>query len=169
MSLAESRTTMNVNLMPLLPAVQVLLTALVVVVRDFFIEEHEPKGFLAFIRLAGIGLASAEVLALWGAQEGAFSDSIILDNFALYFALIFLLAASLTILSSIHYLRQTGIHEGEFYALILFATVGMMLMAAANELLDFFLGLESMYISVYVLIGLSRATSPSSDASLQSC
>ena len=52
---------MNVNLMPLLPAVQVLLTALVVVVRDFFIEEHEPKGFLAFISLAGIGLASAEV------------------------------------------------------------------------------------------------------------
>src|SRR6266480_6821050 len=167
MSLAESRTTMNVNLMPLLPAVQVLLTALVVVVRDFFIEEHEPKGFLAFISLAGIGLASAEVLALWGAQEGAFSDSIILDNFALYFALIFLLAAALTILSSIHYVRLTAIHEGEFYALILFATVGMMLMAAANDLLVFFLGLETMSIAVYVLTGMWRASERSSEAAMK--
>src|SRR5438046_370794 len=167
MSLAESRTTMNVNLMPLLPAVQVLLTALVVVVRDFFIEEREPKGFLAFIRLAGIGLASAEVLALWGAQEGAFSDSIILDNFALYFALIFLLAAALTILSSIHYVRLTAIHEGEFYALILFATVGMMLMAAANDLLVFFLGLETMSIAVYVLTGMWRASERSSEAAMK--
>src|SRR5438105_14698768 len=55
--------------------------------------------------------------------------------------------SSLTILSSIHYLRQTGIHEGEFYALILFATVGMMLMAAANDLLVFFLGRSEEHTS----------------------
>lgn len=158
---------MDVNLMPLLPAVQVLLTALVVVVRDLFIDEHEPKGYLAFISLIGIGLAVAEVLALWGGQEGAFDDTIILDNFALFFALIFLLAAALTILSSIHYLRQTGIHEGEFYALILFATIGMMLMAAANDLLVFFLGLETMSLAVYVLTGMWRASERSSEAAMK--
>src|SRR6266550_6691640 len=158
---------MDVNIMPLLPTVQVLLTALVVVVRDLFIEEHQPKGYLAFISLLGIGLAVAEILGLWGGQEGAFDDSIILDNFALYFSLIFLLAAALTILSSIHYLRQTGIHEGEFYALILFATVGMMLMAAANDLLVFFLGLETMSIAVYVLTGMWRASERSSEAAMK--
>jgi NADH-quinone oxidoreductase subunit N len=158
---------MDVNLMPLVPAVQVLLTALIVMVRDLFIDEHASKGFLAFISLAGIGLAATETLGLWGAQEGAFGDSIILDNFALYFSLIFLLAAALTILSSIHYLRQTAIHEGEFYALILFATVGMMLMAAANDLLVFFLGLETMSVAVYVLTGMWRASERSTEAAMK--
>jgi NADH-quinone oxidoreductase subunit N len=158
---------MDNNLMPVLPAVQVLLTALVVIVRDLFIDEHEPKGYLAFISLIGMALAAAESVALWGAQEGAFGDSIILDNLALYFSLVFLLAAALTILSSIHYLRQAGIHEGEFYALILFATVGMMLMASANDLLVFFLGLETMSIAVYVLTGMWRASERSSEAAMK--
>jgi NADH-quinone oxidoreductase subunit N len=158
---------MDNNLMPILPAVQVLLTALVVVVRDLFIDEHEPKGYLAFISLIGMALAATESVALWGAQEGAFGDSIVLDNLALYFSLVFLLAAALTILSSIHYLRQAGIHEGEFYALILFATVGMMLMASANDLLVFFLGLETMSIAVYVLTGMWRASERSSEAAMK--
>src|ERR1041384_3030103 len=148
---------MNVNFLPLLPAVQVLLTALVVLIRDLFISERESKGYLAFISLLGIGLAMAESLALWGGQEGAFDDSLMLVNFALYFSLIFLITAALTILTSIQYLRLTAIHEGEFYALVLFATVGMMIMAAANDLLIFFLGLETMSIAVYVLTGMWRA------------
>ena len=81
---------MDVNLIPLLPAVQVLLTALVVLIRDLFIDEHQTKGYLAFISLIGLGLAAAEALALWGGQQGAFNDTLMLDNFALYFSLIFL-------------------------------------------------------------------------------
>lgn len=158
---------MDVNLLPLLPAIQVLLTALVVLLRDLFIEKHQTKGFLAFISFIGIGLAAAETVALWGAQESAFNDAVMLDNFALFFSLIFLIAAALTILSSIHYVRQAGIHEGEFYALILFATVGMMLMAAANDLLVFFLGLETMSIAVYVLTGMWRSSSRSSEAAMK--
>lgn len=158
---------MNVNLLPLLPAIQVLFTALVVVLRDLFIEEHKTKGFLAFISFIGIGLAGAEIVALWGAQEGSFNDAVLLDNFGLFFSLLFLAAAALTILSSIHYIRQAGIHEGEFYALILFATVGMMLMAAANDLLVFFLGLETMSVAVYVLTGMWRSSSRSSEAAMK--
>ena len=158
---------MDVNLLPLLPAIQVLLTALVVLLRDLFIDDHEPKGFLAFISLTGIGLAAVEAVALWGAQESAFSDSVVLDSFALFFALIFLLVAALTVLSSIHYVRQVGIHEGEYYALVLFATVGMMLMAAANDLLVFFLALETMSVAVYVLTGMWRRSERSSEAAMK--
>jgi NADH-quinone oxidoreductase subunit N len=159
---------MDVNLAPLLPAIQVLVTALVVVGRDLFIEESEPKGVLAFYSLVGLGLAAAEVsLLLTGRQESAFGESIMLDNFALFFTLIFLLAAALTILSSIQYLRQTGIHEGEFYALILFATAGMIVMAAANDLMVFFLGLETMSVAVYVLTGMWRSSSRASEASMK--
>jgi NADH-quinone oxidoreductase subunit N len=158
---------MDTNLLPLLPAIQVLLTALVVLLRDLFMEEHKPKGFLALISQIGIGLAAVESVALWGAQESAFNDSVILDNFALFFSLIFLMVAALTILSSIHYVRQAAIAEGEFYALILFATVGMMLMAAANDLLVFFLALETMSVAVYVLTGMWRSSARSSEAAMK--
>ena len=158
---------MDVNFTPLLPTAQLLVTALVVMLRDLFIEEHEPKRILVFLSLVGIGLAAGETLALWGVQESAFHDSIVLDNFAHYFALIFMLAAGLTILSSIDYVRQAGIHEGEFYALVLFATVGMMLMAAANDLMVFFLGLETMSVAVYVLTGMWRTNSRSSEAAMK--
>jgi NADH-quinone oxidoreductase subunit N len=158
---------MDVNLLPLLPAAQVLLTALVVLLRDLFIDEREPKGILALLSLVGLGLALGEALLLWGASESAFSDSIVLDRFAIFFTVIFLLAAALTILSSIHYVRQTRIHEGEFYALLLFATVGMILMAAANDLIVFFLGLETMSVAVYVLTGMRRADDRSSEAAMK--
>jgi NADH-quinone oxidoreductase subunit N len=90
-----------------------------------------------------------------------------LDNYALFFTLLFLLAAALTILSSIQYIRQIQIHEGEFYALVLFATVGMILMAAANDLIVFFLGLETMSIAVYVLTGMWRSSARASEASMK--
>ena len=158
---------MDVNLLPLLPAIQVLMTALVVVLRDLFIEEGKPRGYLAFLSLIGIGLAAAEAVALWGAQESAFGDAIVLDNFGLFFTLIFLLIGALTILSSTDYVRLAGIQEGEYYALLLFAILGMMIMAGANDLLVFFLGLETMSVAVYVLTGMWRGSARSSEASMK--
>jgi NADH-quinone oxidoreductase subunit N len=157
---------MDINLIPLLPATQVLLTALVVMLLDLFIKEGE-KGLLAWVGLVGLALSGAETVLLWGAQEVAFGDTLLLDNFALFFTQVFLVVAALTILSSIQYLRQTNIHQGEFYALILFATVGMILMAAANDLMVFFLGLETMSMAVYVLTGLWRASSQASEAAMK--
>jgi len=157
----------EVNLMPLLPAAQVLLTALVVLLLDLFYREGE-KGLLAWISLLGLALGGGEALFLWGSQESAFGGALILDNFTLFFTEIFLGAAALTILSSIQYLRLTRIrHEGEFYALVLFAVTGMVLMAAANDLIVFFLGLETMSVAVYVLTGIWRASSRASEAAMK--
>src|SRR5207237_4583688 len=122
---------------------------------------------VAWISLLGVSLGAGETVLLWGIQESAFVDTLLLDNFALFFAQIFVGVAALTILSSIHYVRQTKIHEGEFYELILFAIVGMILMAAANDLIIFFLGLETMSIAVYVLTGLWRASSQSGEAAMK--
>jgi NADH-quinone oxidoreductase subunit N len=157
---------MDINLIPLLPATQVLLTALVVMLLDFFVKDNE-KGLLAWISLLGLGLGGAETLLLWGSREGAFGDTVLLDNFALFFAQLSLSAAALTILSSIHYVREVKIREGEFYALVLFATVGMILMASANDLIVFFLGLETMSMAVYVLTGMWRASGRSSEAAMK--
>jgi NADH-quinone oxidoreductase subunit N len=157
---------MDANLIPLLPATQVLLTALIVMLLDLFMKEGE-KALLAWVSLLGLGLCASETVLLWGSQETAFGDAVHLDNFALFFTQIFLGVAALTILSSVHYVRELKIHEGEFYALVLFATVGMILMAEANDLIIFFLGLETMSMAVYILTGLWRASSSSSEAAMK--
>ena len=157
---------MDVNLLPLLPAAQVLLTALVVMLLDLFLKENE-KGLLAWIGLLGLALCGMETMLLWGSQDAAFGGTLLLDNFALFFTQIFLGSAGLTILASVHYVRATRIKEGEFYALILFATVGMIVMAAANDLIVFFLGLETMSVAVYVLTGMWRASARSSEAAMK--
>jgi NADH-quinone oxidoreductase subunit N len=135
-------------------------------VLDLFIKEQE-KGLLAWISILGLGLGIAETVLLWGGQEGSFGDTLMLDNFALFFTQILLAVAALTIFSSIDYIRENGIHEGEFYVLILFATVGMILMVAANDLMVFFLGLETMSVSVYVLTGMWRSSSRASEAAMK--
>ena len=156
----------DVNLTPLLPAAQVLMTALVVMLLDLLVKEHE-RGLLAWISVLGLALCGGETVLLWGGQEAAFGDTLLLDNFALFFTQVIIGAAALTILSSIHYVRETQIHESEFYVLVLFATVGMILMAAANDLIVFFLGLETMSIAVYVLTGMWRASSRASEAAMK--
>ena len=157
---------MDANLIPLLPAAQVLVTALVVVIRDLFLKEGEPKGILALLSLIGLGLAFGESMILWGANEGAFNDSIMLDSFALFFTMIFVVVAGLTISRrSITSARRASM-RGSFTRCV-FATVGMILMAAANDLLIFFLGLETMSIAVYVLTGMWRSSSRSSEAAMK--
>jgi len=99
---------MDANLIPLLPAAQVLVTALVVLMRDLFIKEHEPKGILALLSLVGLGLAFGEAMLLWGANESAFNDSIMLDNFALFFTMLFVAVAGLTMRSACGLFRGAG-------------------------------------------------------------
>jgi NADH-quinone oxidoreductase subunit N len=157
---------MEINIIPLLPATEVLLTALTILLLGLFLEDHE-KGLLAWLSLVGLAVTAGMTLLLWGNREGAFGDTLRLDNFSLFFAQLFVGAAALTILSSIDYLKETRIRQAEFYVLILFSTFGMILMAAANDLILFFLGLETMSIAVYVMTGMWRERSRASEAAMK--
>ena len=158
---------MDVNLLPLLPAAQVLLTALV-----------DACCWICFSRKTkkGCWLGSG----FWGWRFAGWKPCFCgavrtLPLAVLYCSIIshsslrrfFLAPPALTILASVHYVRATRIKEGEFYALILFATVGMIVMAAANDLIVFFLGLETMSVAVYVLTGMWRASARSSEAAMK--
>ncbi len=79
----------------------------------------------------------------------------------------FLIVAFLTILASLGYTKREGIDLGEYYVLVLFATVGMMLMASGVNLLIIFLGLEVMSISIYVLAGIMRDDTRSVEAAFK--
>jgi len=157
---------MEVNLIPLLPAAEVTLTALTVLLLDLVLGEEE-KGLLAWVSVIGLGVAAALAFFLWGSEEGAFQDTFLVDPFSLFFTQLFLGSAAVTIFSSVHYLRETRILQGEYYVLILFSTLGMIVMASANDLILFFLGLETMSVAVYVLTGMWRDRRQSSEAAMK--
>lgn len=157
---------MEVNLIPLLPASEVLLTGLVVLILNLFLKEHE-RGILPWICIVGLAIASVMAFFLWGSLESAFQDSLVLDSFSLFFTQLFVGIAAVTILSSVHYVREVGIAEGEYYSLILFSAFGMILMASTNDLIVFFLGLETMSIAVYILTGMWRSRSRASEGAMK--
>jgi NADH-quinone oxidoreductase subunit N len=154
------------NLTPLLPAAAVLLTALVVLMLDSFIRKKE-KASLVWASLIGLALAGGTAVWVSPGREGAFQNTLVLDRFAIFFTAVFLAAAALTILSSVEYVRENGIREGEFYVLVLLSAFGMILMAAANDLIVFFLGLETMSIAVYILTGMWRERAEAAEAAMK--
>src|SRR5437762_598752 len=96
-----------------------------------------------------------------------FHDSVIVDPFFLFFAALFLAGTTLVILLSVKFLEIEQEQEGEYYALLLFACVGMMFMASGFDLIVMFLGLETMALSFYVLTGFLRRDKRSNEASLK--
>ena len=96
-----------------------------------------------------------------------FNDMFKVDNFSLFFNIIFLVSTILVTLISMSYLGRDDRKQGPYYLLILLATLGMMLMAAGNELIIVFLGLELMSLSLYVLAGYFRDSPASSEAGMK--
>ena len=155
-----------VALGPLLPTLVVLAAAGLVLLLDL-LPPRESKAHLAAVALAGVVGALLAVVWRWGRPGRAFHDMVVLDDFALYVHLVICYAAALVLLLSTDYLRRAGSESGEYYALVLFATAGMMLMASAGDLIVVFLGLELMSLSLYVLAGLFKRELASGEASMK--
>ena len=117
--------------------------------------------------LVRIQLAQAELLAHGERVEWAFMRSMVMDHFAIYFCYLFLAGAAIAILMSVRYLEIEHEHHGEFYSLILFSVVGMMVMASGFDIVLIFIGLELMAISTYVLVGFLRSDKRSNEAALK--
>jgi NADH-quinone oxidoreductase subunit N len=104
---------------------------------------------------------------MWGGPVVSFQQMVVADDFALFFNGIFVATTALVLLLSVGYVRRQGIEAGEYYILLLFAAVGMMLMAAALDLLIVFLGLELMSLSLYVLAGFFRTRATGNESSMK--
>jgi NADH-quinone oxidoreductase subunit N len=89
------------------------------------------------------------------------------DNLSVFFTCIFCLSSALAILLSIEYNRRERINMGEYYGLILFCTVGMIILASSADLIMIFLGIEIVSICLYVLAGIRRTDPKSNEASLK--
>ena len=148
------------------PLVALAVTGLVLLVLDILPPRHR-KDHLALIGIAGVVVSLIMTLWLWGSEIRAFRGMVILDSYALFFNLIIGYATGIVLLLSIDYVRRLSIETGEFYILVIFAAVGMMLMATAGDLIVVFLGLETMSISLYVLAGFFRDRIEAGEASMK--
>ncbi|HEY8498094.1 MAG TPA: NADH-quinone oxidoreductase subunit N, partial [Limnochordales bacterium] len=112
----------------------------------------------------------ATLAALWplrGVTAEAWQGMLVVDAFALYFKAIFVLTGLLVALLAYPYVERRGIHAGEFYALLVFAVLGMSMMAGSRDLLMIYLGLELLSIGSYVLAGMLKDDERSLEASLK--
>jgi NADH-quinone oxidoreductase subunit N len=160
-----------------LPMVLLSLFALGVLLIDLILPKQW-KPLNAYVALAGIGFSAVSVWKLqmvyrFGERHGidvagftGFMGTLVVDRFAIYFFYLFLVGAAIAILMSIHALLERDNHGG-FYALMLFAVVGMMCMAAGYDIVLLFIGLELMAISTYVLVGFLRRDKRSNEAALK--
>jgi NADH-quinone oxidoreductase subunit N len=149
----------------IIPIVIVVLSACAAMIAEALRHpgERMPMASFGLIGLAGAAVAS---VVLWGTDSQAFGV-VRSDNFALFINLVLCVIGVLTMLFSDEIVEREQIPPGEYYALTLFAISGMMLMAAATDLLVIFLALEVLSLSVYVLTGIRRASAAGAEAAFK--
>jgi NADH-quinone oxidoreductase subunit N len=148
------------------PELILTLTAMALILLSALLKK-EDRGVIPYLGLAGVALSLILCFTQWGGSQYAFNRMVIQDNYSLFFKVIFLITAGLTLLMSIRFLKVEGFEHGEYYILLLFATVGMMLMASAADLIIVFLGLETFSLALYVLAGFFRTNPKSNESALK--
>ena len=143
----------------------VSLAALLVLIVDVLWERAESASFWVGV----VGLVAAMTSALYNlGQSGlAYAGMVTTGGYANFCAAVFSLSGLLSMFLSESYVRKRGIKHGEFYVLLLLSVVGMMLMAAAADLVVVFLGLELMSICFYILAGSTRGSMVSNESALK--
>ncbi len=151
----------------ILPEIVLSLFGILIMLLDPLVDEQKSQKTLGLIGFIG---ALAGLLATWymsGSPGLAFSDSIRIDGFSVFFHVLVIAIAAVVILGSFEYMAVQRIRAGEYYALILFGTVGIGLMSSAIELVLIFIALEISSISTYILAGFRRQQAASSESSLK--
>jgi len=155
-----------VNLNLIMPITVLTAWACVLLLVDLFIPK-ERKGITALLAALGLLVALALVISRAGVATSAFSGMIMIDGFATFMSVIFLFSGLAGIAVAYDYLIRSGIERGEYYVLLLFSIVGMILMAAAADLIMVFLALELLSIPLYVLAGIAVPRPDSEEAALK--
>ena len=128
-----------------------------------------PRGsrLLAWITVAVLGATALSLTPFVGVDVEIAGGLMAIDAFALFFKVVFIIAAILTVLMSVRYLEIEGASPGEYYFLILCSTLGMMIMASGIDLITSFIGLETMAVSFYILAGFIKPNQRSNEAAVK--
>ncbi len=162
-------TPPDVNLTLIMPELIVCVVGVVVMLVDAFAKpvQRWVTGSLSLLGLGAAGISSALLWLSWQGANEAFNGMIVLDQLRLGFTFVFLIVTALTILVSMVWVEDERLPAGEFHALLMFATAGMMFMASAGDLVIVFLGLEILSIATYVMCGFRRTDFRSNESSMK--
>ena len=151
----------------ILPEIVLTSGALLVLVTDV-VTSHASRPLLGRVTLAVLGATILALLPFHDADTLASQGLLAIDGFAFFFKLLFLLAAVITVLMSASYLDVEGLRAaGAYYFLILCATLGMMFMASGIDLITIFVGLETMAVAFYILVGFLKPNRRSNEAAVK--
>jgi NADH-quinone oxidoreductase subunit N len=176
-----SYNDLNTNLESILPELIVLAFALIVLFTDLFTRGRQQKsGLLAGISIVGYVLAAAACVIYYNNWLGSpflssgpvyntetFAGMVTVDNLGLFFKLLSLGTAIITVLFSTRFAEERGLALGEYYGVLALCTLGMMVTSAAVDLTALFVGIELMSISVYILTGFARSDRLSNEAAIK--
>src|SRR6476469_4158647 len=158
------RRTMN-SFAATIPILIVVLSAVAAMLAEAIRHPGE-RMYIAGFGLIGLAGALVASCFLWDTDAVSFGV-VRADNFALFINIVLCIIGMLTMVFSHDVIDREQIPAGEYYALTLFAISGMLLMAAATDLLVIFLALEVLSLAVYVLTGLRRASAPGAEAAFK--
>jgi len=157
----------GVDYIRILPELVLSAFGIVIMLLDPLIDEEKSQKTLGLIGLLGTLAALAATWYMSGSPGLAFSNMVQVDTFSVFFHVVVIAIAAVVILISYEYMAVQRIRAGEYYGLILFATVGTGLMSSAVELVLIFIALEISSISSYILAGFRRHDAASSESSLK--
>jgi NADH-quinone oxidoreductase subunit N len=163
---------MNANTLALLPEGILTVAGVLVMMAEPMLKPAASRKLLGWVAIVATLLAGAA--SLWqlhvvdiSGRIMAFSNNIQVDPFSIFFHLLIAAVVLVTLLESIDYFEGHATHAGEYFALVLFGAVGMMLMTCSVELLMVFIGLEISSISTYIMAGFRKGKATGVEASVK--
>ena len=161
---------MSPNVLALLPELILTLTGVLIMLAEPCLAPTSSRKPLGWIAIAG---TVASLVAAWyqifslGTAIHAFSNTIQVDAFSVLFHYVIGAIVLVTLLGSLDYFEGNASHAGEYFALLCFGAVGMMLMTCSVELLMVFVGLEISSISTYILCGFRKGQATGSESAIK--
>ncbi|MSP78409.1 MAG: NADH-quinone oxidoreductase subunit N [Dehalococcoidia bacterium] len=156
-----------VNLSLLLPEFLVAALAFAVFAADLFMRPRQ-RNVLSVV--SAVGLVAIGVFTYWflqGKSESLYNGVLKIDNYSLFFKVFFLAMGVMIVIASASFVKQYLSHPGEYYGILLFSVVGMMLMSGAGELLTAYISLELLSFSLYIMASYARDNPKSNEAGIK--
>ncbi|MEI8362666.1 MAG: NADH-quinone oxidoreductase subunit NuoN [Betaproteobacteria bacterium] len=155
------------DLMTALPEIFILSMAMVILIADLFLKNNNRIAIYALAQITLLGAAYITFSTHAPSVTYAFTGTFVDDAMSDVLKLMIYLGTSLILLYSRQYLQQRDMFRGEFYALVLFSVVGMMIMVSGQNMLTLYIGLELLSLSLYALVALDRDNAKATEAAMK--
>jgi NADH-quinone oxidoreductase subunit N len=155
------------NLMPALPEIFLLMMVSLILIADLFIDERNRARIYTLSQITVAGCAALTIYTFARQPVFTFNGMFVDDAMSDILKILLYITVSVVLVYSRDYIAQRGLFRGEFFTLLLFALLGMMVMVSASHFLTLYLGLELLALSLYALVALQRDSAKATEAAMK--